>query len=649
MNLYIAEKPSLARAIANGLSSSQTKHDGYISLPNGDVVSWCIGHLLEQATPEHYDECYKKWSLDYLPISPQQWQLIPKPKTKKQIGVLRKLIKQASVLVNAGDPDREGQLLVDEVIHYCGVKGTKLAQTKRLLVSDLNLTAVKKSLANLRVNEEFKPLSASALARSRADWLYGMNMTRAYTVLGQRAGYQGVLSVGRVQTPVLGLVVARDEEIEHFVAKPFYEVVATLTTQANESFDAKWIPSDACEKYQDDEGRVIYRKLAENVVARTSGQPAVVKSVDKQKKRLNQPLPYNLSALQIDAAKRFNLSAKQVLDCCQVLYEKHKLITYPRSDNRYLPKEHFREGAKVVAAIANNDSSLADAVNGCDTSIKSKAWNDSKVDAHHAIIPTMKQLKSASLSGTEANVYSLIARQYLAQFYPVHHYSEMKVEIDIAGGEFRAKAKSIDNIGWKTLFKHKSEDVILPALSVGQPLNCQSSQVIDKMTQPPKPFSDATLLAAMTGIARYVKDPAIKKVLKETDGLGTEATRASIIELLFKRGFLTRNNKSIHATNNGKALIKALPQSATTPDMTALWEAKLNDISQKQLGYNGFMQPLLADLDQLMNQAKHTPLDAFTGLDKGSPAKQFKKRRSYRGKASNTRKTGTRKTSSRKT
>lgn len=636
MKLYIAEKPSLARAIASGISPKQTKCDGYISLPNGDIVSWCIGHLLEQATPEVYDERYKRWQMDDLPITPQQWKLIPKSKTRKQISILRKLMKQAETLVNAGDPDREGQLLVDEVIHYCGVKGAKLTGVQRLLVSDLNLTAVKKALGNLRSNEEFKPLSASALARSRADWLYGMNMTRAYTILGKQSGYNGVLSVGRVQTPILGLVVTRDAEIEHFVAKPFYEVKATLQTNNNEQFDTKWLPSEACEKYQDDEGRVIYRKLAETVVAKTQGQQAIIKDIKKQNKKLNQPLPYNLSALQIDAAKRFNLSAKQVLDCCQALYEKHKLITYPRSDNRYLPTGHFREGTDVISAIANNDSSLTHACNNADLSIKSKAWNDSKVDAHHAIIPTSKKSRGSTLSSSEAQVYQLVSRQYLAQFYPVHQFSEQHVSVEIAGGLFAAKAKAIDVVGWKALFKHNSDDVILPSLVVGETLLCIDSQVIDKLTQPPKAFTDATLLAAMTGISRYVSDKSIKKVLKETDGLGTEATRASIIELLFKRGFLVRHNKTITATINGKALIGVLPKIATTPDMTALWESKLNDIAQKQLHYQGFMEPLLDDLTGLMIQAKQTPAAAFSQLEQQAPAKAFKKRRSYRKSSKST-------------
>lgn len=640
MILYIAEKPSLGRAIANGLSTKKTKGEGFISLPNGDVVSWCIGHLLEQAVPESYDERYKKWDLNDLPINPNQWQLTPKSNTKKQLFVLKKLIKQAQSLVNAGDPDREGQLLVDEVIHYCGVKGAKLASVKRLLISDLNISAVKRSLSALKDNNDFMPLSASALARSRADWLYGMNMTRAYTLLGKSAGYNGVLSVGRVQTPLLGLVVARDHDIEHFMSKPFFEVEALLTTKNDEDFTAKWIPSDACEKYQDEERRVIYRKLAETVVNKTKNQSAVVTGIKKTDKKLNQPLPYNLSSLQIDAAKRFNIPAKQVLDCCQSLYEKHQAITYPRSDNRYIPLDHFKEASGILSTIVNNDASLKKAVEDSDCKIKSKAWNNNKVEAHHAIIPTTKKLTANALSANEQKIYQLIARQYIAQFYPVHSFSEQIVNIDIAGGDFQAKAKVILVMGWKELFNQPttkaSEDKTLPLLANNESLFCKDSIVIDKNTQPPKPFNDATLLSAMTGISRFVKDPAVRKVLKETDGLGTEATRANIIELLFKRQFLKRDNKNIYATTNGKALIQALPDIATTPDMTALWEAKLDDIAHKKSNYNGFMLPLIDNIYGLMNQARETPMSAFSSLQNTSKTpsykKSYKKRRKYSAK-----------------
>ncbi|QSX32312.1 DNA topoisomerase III [Shewanella avicenniae] len=642
MILYIAEKPSLGRAIADVLPKPLKKHDGYLEAANGDCVSWCVGHLLEQAEPDAYDAAYKSWKLEHLPIVPEQWQLKPKANTRSQLSVLKKLLGQAQQLVHAGDPDREGQLLVDEVLSYLKVSSAKLANAQRLLINDLNPSAVKKALSQLRSNREFIPLSTSALARSRADWLYGMNMTRAFTLQGRKVGYQGVLSVGRVQTPVLGLVVRRDEEIAAFQAKPFYEVLAHLADNASDAetlFSAKWQPSEACQQWQDDEGRVLAKGLAENVARRISNQPAKVLSVDEQQKRQAAPLPYNLSALQIDCNKRFGMSAKEVLDTAQSLYERHKLLTYPRSDSRHLPLAQFSDAPKVLAAISQGAVELLAGAEAPNPSLKSKAWDDSKVDAHHAIIPTEKVANLAVLSNRERQVYLQAARQYLAQFYPSYLYWDTRVTIDIAGGHFKASSKREQQAGWKQLFRTKEQDNeqdddeacgLLPKLTVGQLLRCLRGEVVEKTTQPPKHFTDATLLAAMTGISRYVTDKEIRKILKDTDGLGTEATRAGIIELLFKRGFLQRQGKAILATDAGKGLIHSLPLSATLPDMTAQWESRLDAICQKELNYQAFMQPLLQSITQLVSEACQQLPTALAGVKAQKPA--FRKK-SYRSKA----------------
>jgi DNA topoisomerase III len=630
MIVYIAEKPSLGRAIATVFDGSQKKHDGYIELANGDCITWCIGHLLEQAEPDKYDPAFSKWSLQHLPIVPDKWQLVPKKNTQKQLTVVKRLLKTATHIVNAGDPDREGQLLVDEVITYCGVKAALIENAGRLLINDLNTSAVKKALQNMRANREFLGLSISALARSRADWLYGLNLTRAYTLLGQRGGYSGVLSVGRVQTPILGLVVRRDEDIANFVSKPFFEVIATLETQSKATFKAKWQPSSACEPYQDEEGRVLSRKLAQTVVNKTQGQAAVVTDYKVQNKQSPPPLPYSLSILQIDASKRFNLSPKAVLDICQSLYEKHQLITYPRSDSRYLPKEQFAQAPKVLSAIKSNIPSYSSAVDNANPKLKSKAWDDSKVDAHHAIIPTHRSKAVSSLSADEAKIYQLIATQYLMQFYGPHKYSEQVAKVDIAGGEFVAKGKATQEFGWLALTKTDSKpEVILPKLTKGDALQCINSELLEKQTSPPKHFTEATLLAAMTGIARYVQDSEIKKILKDTDGLGTEATRASIIDLLFKRQFMQKMGKDIHATETGKALIKALPSETTHPDMTAIWEANLDKIAHKQMRYEAFMLPLTESITQLINGSQKLDTSQFAGLKSSKPAgkKSWGKRR----------------------
>ncbi|MCL9774581.1 DNA topoisomerase III [Vibrio methylphosphonaticus] len=632
--LFIAEKPSLGRAIAAALPNPQKKGEGFIQCGNGDVVTWCIGHLLEQVEPDVYDDRYKKWNMLDLPIIPEQWQLRPRKSAAKQLAVVKKLVKQADSLVNAGDPDREGQLLVDEVIDYCKVSKAKKADAQRLLISDLNLPAVKKAIGAMRMNKEFVPLSVSALARSRADWLYGMNMSRAYTLLGQKAGYQGVLSVGRVQTPVLGLVVRRDDEIANFIPKDYFTLHALIPFQdSQDSFDirARWKPSEACKPWQDEEGRVLNRKLVENVANRIQGQPAkVVKSEHKSTKQ-NAPLPFSLSALQIDAAKRYNMSAQQVLDVCQALYEKHKLITYPRSDCRYLPTDHFYQANDVLAAIKNNSKAYASSVDGADSSRKSKAWNNSKVDAHHAIIPTPKKTSSV-LSSYEENVYGLIARQYVMQFYPPAVYAEAMLEFDIQGGHFVSKGKRLQEPGWRVLLGKQSDDKedgvdAVPPLPVGTELICREGQILEKKTEPPRHFTEATLLQAMTGIGRFVVDPSLKKILKETDGIGTEATRAGILDTLFKRQLLKREGKSVLGSPAGRGLVYALPDESTYPDMTAHWEHQLQGMAERTHSYSPFMSGLTEKMDQLMQRVKEGPVpESLRNLPKVErPA--YKKRR----------------------
>lgn len=608
MRLYIAEKPSLGRAIADVLPKPHEKGDGYIRVATGDVVSWCVGHLLEQAEPEAYDPAFKRWQWTTLPIVPERWEVKPRSSSRKQLTVLKQWVKQADELVHAGDPDREGQLLVDEVIDYLAVPKLKREQMLRCLISDLNPPAVRRALETLRSNREFIPLSTSALARSRADWLYGINMTRAYTLLARGSGSQALLSVGRVQTPVLGLVVRRDAEISAFVSKPYYQVVAHLRTETGSPVLAEWQPSAACLPWQDEEGRVLSRSLAENVASRITGQPGIVRSYHSARVKQSAPLPYSLSSLQIDAAKQLGLTPKQTLSCCQSLYERHKLITYPRSDCRHLPLEHHGQAVGVAAAIKVVQPGLSAAVEGADWSLRSAAWNDSKVTAHHAIIPTSRPLAGAALSSDELAVYTLIARHYLMQFYPPLQRQESRAEIEIAGGCFIAKGRQVIQPGWRALLPvGKTDDEVesaLPVLREGQSLPCERGEVLDKQTQPPKPFTDATLLAAMTGIARYVQDPSLKQVLRETDGLGTEATRAGILDLLFQRGFLLHQGKSIRASETGRALIQALPPEATLPDMTARWEHALSAIEQRTLAYQAFMTPLQQELAQLVNDAQ---------------------------------------------
>lgn len=634
MRLYIAEKPSLARALVAALPQNRqsAKQDGVIEVAGGDKVSWCIGHLLELAEPDTYDPAYKQWRLDHLPITPQQWQYQPKPKTQKQLRLLVKLIRAADEIVHVGDPDREGQLLVDEVITYAG-KDPSANNVQRCLISDLNTPAVVKALTQLQPNQRFQPLSDSALARSRADWFYGINMTRLCSIKAQQQGAKGVVSVGRVQTPVLGLVVARDLEIQQFSTKPYFEVWAHLVTDKNECFKAKWQPNEACQDYVDEKQRLLSKPLAENIASRIKGQPATVTSYKAQNKKQAPPLPFSLSALQIEASKLFGLSAKQVLEICQALYEKHKLITYPRSDCRYLPNDHWQDAAKILQTLSSNIPELKNVLAAANAKQKSKAWNSQKVTAHHAIIPTLKK-QSSGLSATEQKVYDLIARQYLMQFLPDVHYQEMQAEVKILTGTFIAKAKTLIDDGWQqaSLKKDIKSTAPIPVLQVGQSLECTDSEITEKTTSPPKPYTDATLIAAMTGIARLVTDKTIKAILKETDGLGTEATRANIIDLLLQRGFITRSGKQINATDAGISLIQSLPQIATTPDMTAQWESQLSDIAEGRAEYLAFMKNLEGALPEVMAGVNLNGYKSYQKAGASKPKSTRRRRTGFKNK-----------------
>jgi DNA topoisomerase-3 len=329
------------------------------------------------------------------------------------------------------------------------------------------------------------------------------------------------------------------------------------------------------------------------------------------------------------------MSAQLVLDTCQQLYERHKLITYPRSDCRYLPKEHLNEVNQVVGAISKSCSVLNDAANNANLSLKSKAWNDSKISAHHAIIPTSKSTDLSRLSAAENNIYELVARQYLIQFYPPFEYVDKQIDTELSGGLFISKQKDVVSQGWKALFPTKQSPqgesefsaVSLPNVSKGDEVHCQQADLKEKQTTPPKYFTDATLLSAMTGIARYVNDASIKKVLRDTDGLGTEATRAGIIELLFKRQFLTRQGKDIRATDVGTQLICSLPKRMTIPDMTAHWESQLEAICQKEIKYAHFMEPIIQSIDVLINEVKAV---TFSGLKAKGAA--YRPKRSFKTK-----------------
>jgi DNA topoisomerase-3 len=643
MRLFIAEKPSLARAIADALPGPQTKRGNFIQCGREDVVAWCAGHILELAEPEAYAPELKSWRLDQLPIAPAEWRLaVTAPDLLRTI---RSLLKKAGRVVHAGDPDREGQLLVDEVLEFLGYTGP----VDRLLISDLNPPAVRTALGEIQSNSRFKGLYAAALARQRADWLFGINLTRLYTLLGRAGGYEGVLSVGRVQTPLLGLIVRRDAEIEQFKPLPYY-VVRAAVRSALGPFMCAWQAPEGLTSVLDHAGRLVSRAHAAQIQAKTAGKPGSVTSASRDRKSEPPPLPYSLAELQVDAGKRLGLGPKETLDICQALYETHRLLTYPRSDCSYLPEGQHAQAIAVLAAVATNIPPLVPAAGKADRSLRSRGWNDKKITAHHAIIPTTVARPGGELSSGERAVYELVARRYIAQFYPPFEFHETTLEIDIEGERFRASGRQLISEGWRTLIAplpadDKPETVEenpvgpLPMLDRGEPITCAEVTIADRCTTAPKRFTEATLIQAMTGIARYVQDPKIKQLLRETDGIGTPATQAAIIQTLFDRRFIEKRGRQVVSTEVGRALIQILPDVATRPDMTALWEAAMRRIASGHMPLGQFLDGVVEQLDQLIGAGRargaltmplHAPGGAIT---RGGHRRRSARRRPAEGRA----------------
>ena len=616
LRLYIAEKPSLATAIAHGLGEGPKK-EGFFFLNGGqDIVTWCFGHILEQFKPDEYDDKYKqRWAMEDLPIIPSPWKLKVSDNCKKQFKIIKDLIDKADEIVNAGDPDREGQLLIDEVLEY--VHNQK--PVKRILLNALDDVSVKQALNDLRDNRDFIGLKNSALARSHADWLIGMNLSRAYTIKARQAGYGSAVSVGRVQTPTMALVVRRENEINNFHPVTYYQVQIDWQHE-NGLIPTTWQPQDNVNGL-DSEGRLLDRSTADSLFSKIKTvagySKAKISNVEQKNKQEAQRLPYSLSALQIDAGKRFGYSPQEVLDVMQELYEK-KLTTYPRSDCDYLPENQFAEVSEILAHLKNitkNDFNLL--VERANISIKSRAWNDKKISAHHAIIPTRMNCDINSLSESQQNLYYMVAQAYLAQFFEAHKCLSTKVWVTCSDEIFTATGKTILDIGWKIIYENKNQrevnkedEVTLPKVQEMDVVNFINGNTIEKVTKPPTRFNPSTLLKAMKEIYKYVKDANLKAGLKECSGIGTEATRAGIIDRLQMTDVIVLQKKFLVPTEKAFMMVKVLPEDITYPDTTALWEQGLDDISTQKTSIESFFDQQIKMMNAFLNQAKNAQISA---------------------------------------
>jgi len=590
MRLFLCEKPSQAKDIAKVLGASRRGDGCWVG--TGLTVTWCIGHLLETAPPDAYDARYKRWVLADLPIVPQQWKMQVKPKTASQYKAVKRLLGEAAELVIATDADREGEMIARELVEHCRYRGP----IRRLWLSALDDASIRKALASLKPGAETFSLYHSALGRSRADWLIGMNMSRLFTLLGRQSGYQGVLPVGRVQTPTLRLVVDRDRSIADFVPVPFWAIDVQLDSDGT-VFTAQWrAPDDAC----DDQGRCLKQELAQQAAAamQAAGSAQVVE-VKTERMREVAPLPFDLGTLQEVCSKKLGLGAQETLDIAQSLYETHKVITYPRSDCGYLPLSQHGEAPAILAALHRADPGLAPLQPHLQVQRRSRAWNDAKVSAHHGIIPTAAAVAPDRLPGKAKAVYTLIRARYLAQFLPNHEYDRTQADFDCAGQALRAVGKQIVEPGWRralpeALTPPKGREApapqVLPALSKGQWCALHDLALKDLWTQPPKPFTEGDLIKAMKNVAKLVDDPRLKQKLKDTTGIGTEATRAGIIQGLLDRGYLVKNGKALSATPAAFSLIDAVPRAIADPGTTAIWEQALDMVQSGEMSLETFVE-----------------------------------------------------------
>lgn len=613
--LFIAEKPSLAAAIAGHLwGKDASKYKSAHCYEHGnDIVSWSYGHIMVQAMPKDYGEEFASFS-EY-PVLPEVWKKYPASSAKDQFNAIKDLLKRADVVVNAGDPDREGQLLVDEILQYLKYKG----KTERILINSYDEEGLKRAFNSIEPNSKYRSLYEAGLARERADWLVGMNLSRAYSINAKKFGLNGWFRIGRVKVPTLALVVQREEEIENFVPKNYYVLMGEFTRDSI-PFRGTYEPNEHVPV--DSENRVTDKSILDAIVMKIKNKDAIVTKCEMKKGTSQPPLPWSLDTLQVEANKRLGMTAADVLEQVQNLYER-KFVSYPRSDCNYIPEAQHEDGKKIVAMLKGMNIRGAD---GADTSLRSKAFNDKKITAHHAIIPT--GVKPSGLSDKEQAIYTMIAERYCLQFWPPCEFDTLKYTITVAGEKFNGSGKAVRKPGYTAIWKDETDEeksVTLPPLKENEAVGVVGYHVDAKVTTPPKRFTEGTLLSAMTNIWKFLdpKDPNRER-LKECKGLGTPATRSTIISELMessksmdacmetkgkkratkstakskaKKGEEDKPEKSsggeIYPTPFGRDLVHNVDQSLTEPKFTAVMEYNLSQIAEGKKKLDDYMDEMV--------------------------------------------------------
>ncbi|RJE90202.1 type IA DNA topoisomerase [Paenibacillus sp. 1011MAR3C5] len=632
--LIIAEKPDMGRNIAAAIDPKAKNHRTYIE---GEryIITWAIGHLIGLAEPDAYDDKYKRWNIGDLPIIPAVFKLVPNKKTMDQLKVIKELAKRCDSLVNSCDAGREGQYIFSLIQRHL-----KLSQpVKRLWISDLTPETIRRGFAELREGTEYDNLTKAATARSEADWLIGMNGSRAFTTK-----HNVLLSVGRVQTPVLALIYDRQKTIESFDSLKFYEV------------EAKFLQEDTAYRGLWQGERMTDAKKAEAIAAKVKGKMGSIVSYEVKDVKEYPYKLYDLTLLQREANGKFGFSAKKTLDTAQALYEKHKVITYPRTNSNYVTEQNIPEMHKTLSSL--HGTSYDEWAKGANKSLVHKGnkfvCNPAKVEDHHAILPTHR--KANGLSPDEAKLYDLIVRRFLSQFYAAAEYKSHTVLTEVEKETFKTTVKELLSLGWKVLYadqkkekpkggkkdkdddSSEEEEEVLEPFSVNPAVHvqCVDAAMKEKETQPPKHYTEGTLLKAMESAGKQIEDEEVRDAMKDS-GLGTPATRAATIERLKNVGYVTMQGKRIMITQKGRTAIELIRAAGvellTSPEMTGMWERRLNEIARGSASDAVFMENVkkfaTMIVDKVRQQAR-ADIKAFEGDEKPGKGKSARGQRSSR-------------------
>jgi len=600
MRLFIAEKPSLARAIAGGVGEITKKTDAHIQVGN-DWITWCFGHILELAPPEAYAQRWRPpWTLSALPITvgPDEWKLSVRGDAKKQYDAIGALLRMADEVVNAGDPDREGQMLIDEVLESHGWKG----KTTRILIANATPQGVRDAMKKMQPNSDFRPLYEAAMCRARADWLVGMNFTRAAT---KRIG--PMTSVGRVQTPTLSLVVKRDKEIESHTVSHYYPLHAHVQT----------VRGGLVAVHDPKQNRITSIDIAKGIAKELEGSRVKLTMVSKQE-REHAPLPFILATFSSAAEDAFGWGAKESLEVLQSLYEK-QMVTYPRTDCPYLPADHAKQARRIAESIIGTGLMPVKAADLLShMAPKPNVYDDAKVEEHHGVIPTLR-MPGGDLAPKLLDGWRLVARRFLQTLMPSLIKDVAEVFFVHEDRRFTSRGEKPINAAesWVALEPEKDgpKGEQVQPLSLSGPVtegDVLKVEIKKNKTSPPKRYTEATLIADMKNVAKFVTNEKLKAILKETSGIGTAATQASIIETLKHRGYIRLDGagkkKHIISTPFGRYLVENLPAALCDPGITAAWEDALQSIAKREMDAGGFMQKIEAYVSKYVEHLKTVEL-----------------------------------------